>query len=253
MSSEQRYISNELTHFVGRIERTPEEQYRILSKIINEGKLIHELSGIVKAGNTQGVCMKIAPNAKLSSNEMFNPEVVCFCDIPIGDVDIHIQKYSPFGLSFEKNFVIQRGGAPVYYIPKEAAVRVQTLARIGNCKGDLFDKILPELNACFDIDIDTIQSLSDTDSSNIDTRLKLGSFLKLHVLSYIKFFDHKLPDNHEENYYFEREWRIVGSLEFSVTDIGRIFIPESYARQFREEFPHYCGQLTFVDLPNGKP
>jgi len=244
MSSKQRYISSELTHFVGRTERTPEDQYKILSKIINEAKLSHQLSDNIKAGNASGVCMRVCPKAKLSSNEMFYPEVVCFCDIPIGDLNIHIQKYSPFGLSFEKKFIVQHGGSPVYYVPKEAAVKANMLARIGKSKGELFDKILPELEAYLGFDYKTIHSLPDSDSSNIDTKLKLNTFLKLHVLSYIKFFDHKLPDNHEENYYFEREWRIVGSLKFGISDIRRILVPKSYARQFREDFPCYNGELT---------
>lgn len=254
MSSQQHYISNELTHFVGKEDKTPDEQYERLRKILNEGKLIHNLTGKImgisaSGGPTSGVLMKVRPNAKLSNNEMFNPEMVCFCDIPVGDLNLHIQKYSPFGLSFEKNFVVQHGGAPVYYIPKEAAVKIKILARVGNNKGELFDKILPKLDAYFNIDYKTIQSLSNTDSSSINTKLLLGSFLKLHILSYIKFFDHNLPDDHEENYYFEREWRIVGNLKFRMSDIKRILIPNNYAGQFRKDFPQYYGQLTFADLP----
>jgi hypothetical protein len=258
MSSQQHYISNELTHFVGRGAKTPDKQYATLIKILNEGQLIHPLSdGITcvdaSVGCVPSVTMKVCPNAKLSNNEMFNPESVCFCDIPVGDLNIHIPKYSPFGLSFEKLFIVQHGGAPVYYIPKEAPVKVKMLARYGKNKAQLFDRILPELDAYFNIDDKTIQSLLSTDSPSIDTKkLLLGSFLKLHILSYIKFFEHDLPDDHEENYYFEREWRIVGRLEFTVSDIKRILMPESYARQFRKDFPEYYGQLTFVDLPNEK-
>ena len=255
MNSKQQYISNELTHFVGKKDKTPDEQYERLRKILNEGKLVHNLTGKIvgisaSGGPTSGVLMKICPNTKLSNNEMFNPEMVCFCDIPVGDLNLHIQKYSPFGLSFEKNFVVQHGGAPVYYIPKEAAVKIKMLASVGSNKGKLFDKMLTKLDSYFNIDCRTTQSSSNTDFTSIDTKFLLGSFLKLHILSYIKFFDHSLSDEHQENYYFEREWRIVGNLKFRISVIKRILMPESYARQFRKDFPQYYGQLTFVDLPN---
>jgi len=252
----QRYISNKLTHFVGKQDKTPDEQYERLSKILNEGKLIHNLTdkimGISASGGpTSGVLMKVRPNAKLSNNEMFNPEMVCFCDIPVGDLNIHIKKYnSPFGLSFEKTFIVQRGGSPVFYIPKELAIKETIFAHHGSNKGELFDKIVPKLCAYFNIDYKTIQSPSNTDSSSISEKLLLLGFFNLHILSYIKFFDHNLPDVHEENYYFEREWRIVGKLKFRISDIKRILMPQSYARQFRKDFPHYYGQLTFVDLAN---
>lgn len=257
MSSQQRYISNELTHFVGRKEKTPNKQYERLLKILNEGKLIHDLTDKImgisaSAEPTSGVLIRVRPNAKLSNNEMFNPEMVCFCDIPVEDLNIHIQKYSPFGLSFEKNFIVQHGGAPVYYIPKEAAVKIEILARVGHNKGELFNKIVPKLCAYFNIDYKTIQSPSNTDSSSISTKLLLGSFLDLHILSYLQFFDHNLPDDHEKNYYFEREWRIVGKLKFKISDVKRIFMPGRYSEQFRKDFPHYYGQLTFVDSPKRK-
>lgn len=258
MNSQQHYISNELTHFVGRGDKTRDKQYERLVRILNEHRLIHDLSDGITGVDAFGACgpgvtMKVCPNAKLSNNEMFYPEVVCFCDIPVEDLDIHIQKYSPFGISFEKRFIVLHGGAPVYYIPKEAALKVKMLARYGKNKAQLFDRILPELDAYFNIDDKTIQSLLSTDSPSIDeNKVRLWSFIIIHFLSYIKFFEHDLPDDHKENYYFEREWRIVGRLEFTVSDIKRILMPKSYARQFRKDFPGYYGQLTFTDPANEK-
>ncbi len=50
----------------------------------------------------------------------------------------------------------------------------------------------------------------------------LGEFLMFQIFCYFKFFDHDLPDDHDENYYFEREWKIVGNLKFTLNDIKRI-------------------------------
>ena len=68
-----------------------------------------------------------------------------------------------------------------------------------------------------------------------------------HVLSYIKFFDNKLLENHADNYYFEREWRVLGNFCFRIEDVQRVIMPESFAKDFRRDFPGYCGQLSFVD------
>ena len=72
-------------------------------------------------------------------------------------------------------------------------------------------------------------------------------FLDLHLFSFLKFFDHMLPDNDENNYYFEREWRITGSLKFTIEDVCRIIIPQKYAVSFCSDFPKYNGQLSFSD------
>ncbi|WDT79667.1 MAG: hypothetical protein MPW14_21460 [Candidatus Manganitrophus sp.] len=45
----------------------------------------------------------------------------------------------------------------------------------------------------------------------------------------------------------EREWRILGNLHFTLQDIRRIILPESYAPRLREELPKYIGQITFVE------
>jgi hypothetical protein len=55
-----------------------------------------------------------------------------------------------------------------------------------------------------------------------------------------------LNEDDPENYYFEREWRILGNLWFEITDINRVIIPESYAKKFIKDIPEYSGQLTFV-------
>ena len=38
----------------------------------------------------------------------------------------------------------------------------------------------------------------------------------------------------------EREWRIVGNLNFSIDDVKRILIPESFVKEIRKDFHDYC-------------
>jgi hypothetical protein len=49
-------------------------------------------------------------------------QVVCFCDIPDTDLAIHVRKYSRFGLAFKKDFLIERGACPVFYVANESPV-----------------------------------------------------------------------------------------------------------------------------------
>ena len=96
----QRYISNELTHFIGR-GKPINSQYNLLIKILREGWLTHPPHNPNIRGN-----LTVKPSAKISKNEMYSPQIVCFCDIPIEDLSIHIKKYSRFGISFSKDFII---------------------------------------------------------------------------------------------------------------------------------------------------
>ena len=112
MTGEQRYISNELTHLVGK-NKTPAEQYKILIAILKEGRLKHSPNDPIRSKDNVGISLEFHYKAKISENEMFNPEVICFCDIPVQDFSIHISKYSPFGLSFSKAFIVNHGGSPV--------------------------------------------------------------------------------------------------------------------------------------------
>jgi hypothetical protein len=49
-----------------------------------------------------------------------------------------------------------------------------------------------------------------------------------------------------ENYYMEREWRMIVNLQFNISDVRRVFLLERYVVNFRKDVPAYCGQLNFV-------
>jgi hypothetical protein len=88
----QRYISKELTHFVG--QKLPEEvQYLKLVEILKSRWLTHPPHSPNISGNLQ-----VNTKARISANEMYVPQVICFCDIPVDDLSIHINKYSRFGI-----------------------------------------------------------------------------------------------------------------------------------------------------------
>ncbi|MCK9376825.1 MAG: abortive infection system antitoxin AbiGi family protein [Syntrophobacterales bacterium] len=255
-STKQRYVSTELAHFVGR-GLAAEEQYRLLIKIINEGWITHPPHNPNISGN---LCVNNA--AKFSANEMYSPEIVCFCDIPLAELGIHISKYSSFGLSFSKDFVVKQGGCPVFYLPLQANMpilkdfppdeAVQPLKKGGPHslfeqigKGEYFDRMIREyhflMNMFFEIITDSRQI-----SDGFQRSMELRRFFDFHIFSYIKFYDHTSDEEDDHNYYLEREWRIVGNLHFAMTDIETVFISKEYAPRFREDCPLYNSQLILV-------
>ena len=72
----QRYVSKELTHFVGKSLKSDEDRYNLLVKIIRNGWLTYP-PHIEDTHHT----VKVDLISRISDNEMYNPEIICFCDI----------------------------------------------------------------------------------------------------------------------------------------------------------------------------
>ena len=255
----QRYVSSELAHFVGK-GLSEEQQYQLFVKILNEGWITHPPHNPNISGN-----LHVKTASPISSNEMYSPEIVCFCDIPIADLCIHIAKYSPFGLSFRKEFIIHQGGCPVFYLPKQSNVHTQKdltqekemhllqendaealYENIG--KGQYFDRMTQEYHALMRMFQELIMQNSQTPGVPKEHRrlMELERFISFHIFSYIKFYDHSYADDHDDNYYLEREWRVIGNVKFDLGDIETVFMPKQFYKRFRTDCPAYESQLIFV-------
>jgi hypothetical protein len=77
--------------------------------------------------------------------------------------------------------------------------------------------------------------------------IRMQSFLITQLFPLIKPFSTQLDEDHPQNYYMEREWRVSGPIEFSLGEVTRVVLPTAYARTFREDFPNYYGQVSFAD------
>ncbi len=231
----QRYISKELTHFVGSKLNRKEDQYQLLVKIIKDCNL--------KGRNIGGDLVVDVGTPRMSDNEVFMPNVVCFCDIPVEDLDLHMKKYSHFGLGFLKKHLILKGANPVFYIAKNSALSN------GKLRKSLFDYMIDQFNFLFFHEENKIletQRKADKDASRFEIDWKeLKNFLALHVFSFIKFFDDAKSEDDQDNYYMEREWRLLGALKFDINDIYRIILPREYSERFKKDIPNYFGQVTF--------
>jgi hypothetical protein len=263
MPQQQRYVSRELTHFVGAYLRNEisqetdreEQQYKLLCTILNEGRLgrnrdFPKIEHII-------TYLSIDPSKPLSSNNVFSSLNVCFCDIPIEDLSIHMNKYSRFGLSFIKGFLVQKGANPVSYIAGNA-FSLPGRKDLKDSYDDVFEsyrtlhmRIAEVREAQRQVNFSELNKIrSDSKNLSLDEIIPLLAvmrFLGWHVFSQLKFFDTNTADDHLDNFYMEREWRVIGTVPFSINDVHRIILPSAFARRFREEFPNYYGQLTFAD------
>lgn len=244
MPSHQRYVSNELTHFVGRSLASEADQYGLLVKILQAGWLLSPPFD----PNAFGTGIHIDYTKKISTNEMLSPTIVCFCDIPVADLGLHVRKYSRFGLAFSKAYLIQKGANPVLYVPGNSVSISHDLAPKVIPRPEYFDDMLVELQEVFWSLRTLLYDQKSAVARDYSARLTgLDVFLRYEVFCFVKFFDDSLSDGDPENYYMEREWRVLGNVKFDLGDVRRLIVPETWAERLRQDIPQYSGQLTFVD------
>ena len=163
---------------------------------------------------------------------------ICFCDIPVTDLEIHMNKYSHFGLSFLKRFLIGKGANPAMYVAESSqglSFRLPESTR---------DEPWPRKRV-FERNIELLEKYRRENRGKIPMNLEY--FLDTLVLPFIKYFDDSASDEHKANVYMEREWRVIGDVKFALADVHRVFMPERYAERIRADLPNYKGQLTFSD------
>jgi len=82
----QRYVSSELSHFVGR-GKPEEEQYQLLLRILKTGWLTY-----APHDPTLPRTASLDLSRPISTDEVIKYQVVCFCDIPDTELTIHVRK-----------------------------------------------------------------------------------------------------------------------------------------------------------------
>ena len=238
------YVSDDLTHFVGRHLRSDEEeQYETFLSILRSGRLLpggKEVSGEAMWASFGGT--------SLCAETMFLPNVVCFSDIPEGDLGLHMSKYGRFGIAFAKKWLIPRGVNPVFYLAVgEGSVSLgEGEGRMP--RGDYFNQEVEAIyEALFDYEerVDEHGSLSSEGCEGLFSSLHHSAhfFLRYHVFSFIKCFDSSLPKNDPQNFYMEREWRVHGSIEFQLADVSLLIVPPEFRERLRRDLPGYTGPV----------
>lgn len=268
----QRYVSNELTHFVGARLTERDHQYSLLLQILQDGvlkvpgqsdfRVTHDSSGPVTTIKRSSA---IDRGKALSSNDKYRASIVCFADIPIDDLPLHMGKYSQFGLSFGRGFLLGKGANPVFYVARQSSTDVRNplandpfnhakLVELSQSKGnrghwenftraELFDAAEVPLSRL--VNAVMVDRPGDPTPPPVNAIVK--AFLSDHLFQFLKFFDGDLSEDHPDNYYMEREWRVVGPVDFKLGDVERVLVPRAYSRRLRHDLRSYCGQLTFSD------
>lgn len=270
------YTSNLLCHFVGRSKSNDDERFELLLTIIKGGKLIANLSNPDNPESAfQGGyhCEHVG--------EVFGRcDCVCFCDIPDTALGIHTNKYSRFGVGFEKNFIAEQGAHPVMYVPKNYSIaeRGDGSNTGKSCAPrdpgqyypyllQLCTNLLPLMEIGY-IGVDLSQQEKRLKAVGLDGALNLFNDVvrkmffegKYHPLlfslmqgmsnqmAYVKLFDATLPDDHPDNYYMEREWRSLGNIKFTIDDIKTLYLPnKEYIPKFLKEFPEFNGAIFLFE------
>lgn len=244
----QRYVSNLLTHFVGRGKKNESEQYELLVKIIKSGWLLSAKLVGTDTDNLPQMIQQVSYSypfnlSNLDLNVVFITDVVCFTDIPLSDIQIHIPKYSQFAVSFTKEFLLKNGANPVFYISNDSIDKSEG----GINFNQLFRKELQNY-----INYQTefqkmIFGKKNKFTQYESSQIKSQMFLLKYFLCFLKFWDYSRNDIDIENFDMEREWRIYGGLKFNLDNVQRIIIPSKFSRILRNDFPEYSNELVFSD------
>jgi hypothetical protein len=244
----QRYVSPDLTHFVGRRLRNQKERYTLLERILKTG-LLEARPKLEGTGPRVRVFRKNT-ESRLSSNKACDLPAVCFCDIPLSDLGLHMRKYKDCALAFQKDFLIQFGAVPIVYVPE--CGRPASLPYVGYARKRVasqavcFDEFWKVFNRV-DAALSKIEGQKGDDLLAEDVR-RMVTFLEFHLVSNLKFFMHGLSDGDPGNFYMEREWRACQCIRFKRSDVVRVIIPRRFGGQFRRAFPRFNGEVVFGDL-----
>lgn len=267
------YSSAELTHFIGRALPTDEERFQLLVHIVRRGWLTYP------PHNEQHEARFTVYRRRLASQDaMYVPHAVCFCDIPVEHLALHMSKYSKFGLSFQKAFLVGKGATPVFYLAMDSSVWkkrpefagsgaykptseeerkaiVEALGTIDETrwkrivrsqaideelakKWDLFYERLEFLKR-EDVPADVLVHLAKAHQQDITWDMLVFGFLKL--------FEAGRPDSDPEHYYLEREWRVADNVDLQTSDLARIIVPHAFKDRVAADLPDFVGPVTTVD------
>jgi hypothetical protein len=233
-----RYTSEHLYHFVGFANPDDDSaNYGTLFKIIRSGKVIYKGFD----ARTIGMDYSIDWSVDVAKGKLILPAVTCYGDIPREALKIHMTKYGKVGIGFRRSFLVTKGARPVIYIPVK---QKDYWDGFGPNRGKLG---LQSLLSAWDAFHEYVSFPAGQRRNEIyahdrprdadEAILRMESLMEKDFLPFLKAFDSELLEEHIDNFYMEREWRLIGKLSFFRDDIAEIIIPKKLTNEFIADFP----------------
>lgn len=122
---------------------------------------------------------------------------VCFSEVPLHLINRLVERRGSYGVGFTKDHILQRGGGPIWYVENGS-----------------------EMSIAMNLLIEQALGTNNPDEEPI---WRITPFIDL-------------PGDYPGGAYrfeWEREWRIVGDLQFSENDVAFLIIPEELHQQAR--------------------
>src|SRR6266498_1370023 len=176
-------------------------------------------------------------------------------------------KYGPFGIAWNRDYLVAKGASPVFYIATDSPAATQPVVT----REEYFNRMISAWELAIQQKfVDPIQtSLQDLQPSEGQDKPRtlspqqaakalealhqmqhffgLTEFIEHHVFCFMKCFQAGLAPDDPSNYYMEREWRVIGNVSFDLASVRRILNPSAFAARFRDDFPSYAGQMSFSE------
>jgi hypothetical protein len=129
----------------------------------------------------KGLFTKRTTEASIRKMKIKNLLRICFTEIRLSQAQTHAKRYGKLGIGFTRDFIMNKGGRPVIYIPFEAMA-----------DGRLLE--------------DSIKNAYENSKDNEEIRISL-KWIMAHVK---RMSNGKSEDSEDyEDYYEEMEWRVV--------------------------------------------
>ena len=240
------YISNYLTHWIGKNANNDDERYDILiNKIVRNKELKYNFNYIPFTSKYGGFKKK----------DSWGLHTICFTDIPLCDSEDHCNRYSKFGISFIKSFLANSCVAPVWYTisPFVYEAYSRMFHSLKNLEAYCINNNLNIPPGIFNVD-DFMQRLHTfiayyQDYDNPNNKFEYVENSLSPNAQQIDFFEKK------NAFYFEREWRTIyrtgdnfpwnreknGEHFFIFVDeaVKYIIIPQIYSDQAKKDILKY--------------
>lgn len=156
-----------------------------------------------------GLFSKLATEATLRGKKIKRLVRLCFTEIKLSQAQTHASRYGSMGIGFSRDFILNKGGRPVIYIPHQA----------NNCLLE-----------------DSMRHIYDATQGD-----EVAHRNAKRLLTFVKRMSN---EDGTENYFEEMEWRLV----YDEEPIGSVFSKTSSPEIFRVPFqPSDVRTIVFPD------